>query len=77
MFEIINAGPAERPPLFYMAHAAWRHRKTQRLAVGPAVVQAILFPMIVTIGTVLGKYRGTDWPGCPSRCSEAPFCAES
>lgn len=77
MFEIINAGPADRPPLFYMAHAAWRHRRTQQVVMGPAIVQKILFPTVIAIGTLLGKYRGTDWPGCPERCNEAPFCPET
>jgi len=77
IFEIINAGPAERPPLFYMAHAVWRHRNTQQLAIGPAWVQSIWFPAIVAMGRVLGKYQGTDWPGCPERCTPAPFCPES
>jgi quercetin dioxygenase-like cupin family protein len=77
MFEILNAGAADRPPLFYMAHAAWRHRRTQKVAIGPPIVQAIVFPVIVAIGTVLGKYKGSGWPGCPERCGEAPFCPES
>jgi mannose-6-phosphate isomerase-like protein (cupin superfamily) len=77
LFDVINAGPTERPPLFYVAHAAWRHRATQRLAIGPAWVQSIVFPAIIAIGTVLGKYQGTDWPGCPARCGPAPFCPES
>jgi quercetin dioxygenase-like cupin family protein len=77
MFEILNAGEADRPPLFYVAHAAWRHRRTQQVSMGPPIIQAILFAAIVAVGTALGKYRGTDWPGCPARCSEAPFCPES
>jgi len=77
MFEILNAGSAERPPLLYMAHAAWRHRKTQRVVMGPPWIQTFVFPAIVAVGTVLGQYRGLDWPGCPARCREAPFCAES
>lgn len=77
MFEIVNAGAADRPPLFFVAHAAWRHRHTQRVAIGPAWVQALVLPAIVAVGTLLGKYRGSAWPGCPARCSEAPFCPES
>jgi hypothetical protein len=76
-FDVLNAGTRERPPLFYIAHVAWRHRKTQGLAMGPRWVQAILFPAIVGVGTVLGKYRGTGWPGCPERFPDAPFCPES
>jgi len=76
-FEALNAGTKERPPLFYIAHIAWRHRKTQGLRIGPAWVAAIVVPAIVAIGTVLGKYRGTDWPGSPARCSDAPYCGGS
>jgi quercetin dioxygenase-like cupin family protein len=73
MFEVLNAGPPNRPPIFYMAHVLYRHRKTQSALVVPRAVQRILFPVVVLLGTVLGKYRGTDWPGCPSRCLGAPL----
>jgi quercetin dioxygenase-like cupin family protein len=75
LFEVLNAGPANRPPLFYMAHVLHRHRKTQLALVVPRVVQRILFPIIVLLGTLLGKYRGNDWPGCPSRCIGAPLAS--
>ena len=38
----------------------------------PRPIQAVLFRVIVTVGTLLGRYRGDDWPGCPSRCLGAP-----
>ena len=75
IFEIVNAGPPGRPSLYYLAHAALRHRKTQRLTAPPAAVQAVLFRAVVGLGTALGKYRGEDWPGCPARCSGAPLAA--
>jgi hypothetical protein len=75
-FEVLNAGSASRPPLFYMAHLLLRHRQTQTLAIMPRSIQAVLFRVIVTVGTVLGRYRGDGWPGCPSRCVGAPFAAE-
>ena len=75
IFEILNAGPANRPPLFYLAHAALRHRRTQTVLVMPPAVQAVLFRVIVAIGTLLGRYRGTEWPGCPARCTGAPELA--
>ena len=75
MFEVLNAGPPNRPPIFYMAHVLYRHRKTQLALVVPRAVQRILFPIVVLLGTVLGKYRGTAWPGCPSRCSGAPLAS--
>ena len=76
MFEVLNAGAPNRPPIFYMAHLACRHRKTQSALVVPRAVQRILFPIVVLLGTVLGKYRGTAWPGCPSRCSGAPLARQ-
>ena len=72
VFEIVNAGPPNRPPLFYLAHAALRHRRTQAILVMPQAVQGIVFGIVVAIGTVLGRYRGTEWPGCPARCTGAP-----
>jgi mannose-6-phosphate isomerase-like protein (cupin superfamily) len=72
IFDVVNAGPAGRPPLFYLAHVVLRHRRTQAVTVLPGPIQAVLFRVVVGIGTLLGKYRGTDWPGCPSRFREAP-----
>jgi len=73
VFEVLNSGPANRPPLFYMAHVAWRHRRTQEIRLAPRWVQAVVFPAVVLLGALLGRYRGTDWPGCPARCSAAPL----
>jgi len=75
IFEVLNAGPANRPPLFYMAHLAWRHRHTQAVLFAPPWLQKLLVPAIVFAGTILGRYRGTDWPGCPDRRSAAPLRA--
>jgi len=72
IFEVINAGPPNRPSLFYLAHAALQHRRTQTILVMPPAVQAVLFRAIVAVGTLLGRYRGTEWPGCPARCTGAP-----
>ncbi|HEX3371105.1 MAG TPA: cupin domain-containing protein [Candidatus Acidoferrales bacterium] len=71
-FAVLNASESGRPSLFYMAHIAWRHRHTQRLAVPPAAIQRILIPVILLIGRALGKYRGTSWPGSPESCTGAP-----
>jgi mannose-6-phosphate isomerase-like protein (cupin superfamily) len=76
VFEVLNSGSAERPPLFYIAHVAWRHRRTQGLRFVPRWIQTILWPATVLMGTALGRYRGTDWPGCPDRCREAPFVSD-
>jgi mannose-6-phosphate isomerase-like protein (cupin superfamily) len=72
VFEVMNAGAPDRPPLFYLAHVALRHRRTQTVLVMPRVVQAILFRAVVIVGSILGRYRGTEWPGCPERCTGAP-----
>ena len=75
LFEVVNAGPPGRPPIFYLAHVLHRHRNTQLTLVVPRVLQRALFPIVVLLGTVLGKYRGTAWPGCPSRCLGAPLAS--
>ncbi len=72
VFEVMNTGPRGRPPLFYMAHVALRHRHTQTVLLMPRPLQAIVFRAAVLLGTLLGRYRGTDWPGCPVRCTGAP-----
>ena len=71
-FDVLNAGPANRPPLFYLAHLVWRHRRTQTVLVAPRWLQAITVPVIVLIGTVLGRYRGAGWPGCPAKGDQNP-----
>jgi mannose-6-phosphate isomerase-like protein (cupin superfamily) len=73
MFDVLNAGSTERPSLIYMAHVAWRHRRTQVVLMIPRAVQAILFPLIILTGTLLGRYRGSDWPGSPQRSPGAPL----
>jgi mannose-6-phosphate isomerase-like protein (cupin superfamily) len=72
VLEVMNAGPEGRPPLFYMAHVALRHRHTQAALLMPRPIQTLLFQVLVAVGTVLGRYRGDDWPGCPAHCLGAP-----
>jgi hypothetical protein len=36
-----------------------RHRRTQTVLVIPRMLQTILFPIVVGLGTILGRYRGT------------------
>jgi mannose-6-phosphate isomerase-like protein (cupin superfamily) len=71
LFEVINAAPAGRPSLFYLAHVLHRHRRTQLAVVMPRMLQRVMLPLVVIIGTMLGRYRGTAWPGCPTRCTGA------
>jgi quercetin dioxygenase-like cupin family protein len=72
IFAVLNAGPRGRPSLFYLAHVVWRHRHTQSLAAPPRAVQRVVFPLILLVGRILGKYRGTSWPGSPESCTGAP-----
>jgi hypothetical protein len=58
--------------LFYLAHVAMRHRRTQTVLVMPPLIQTLVFRVVVSVGTFLGRYRGTQWPGCPARCTGAP-----
>ncbi len=72
VWAVLNAGKSGRPPLFYVAHVLWRHRHTQGIAVPPRAVQRAIFPVILLIGHILGKYRGDGWPGSPASCQGAP-----
>lgn len=76
VFEVVNAGEPNRPPLFYLASLALRHRQTQTPLIMPTAVQAVVFRLVVLLGTVLGRYRGSDWPGCPTRCMGAAAAGE-
>ncbi len=58
VFAVLNAGPDGKPPVFYMAHVMRRHRHTQAIVIPPRFVQSILFPLIILIGRILGKYGG-------------------
>ncbi|TAM82619.1 MAG: cupin domain-containing protein [Acidobacteria bacterium] len=73
VFAILNAGPLGKPSIFYLAHLLWRHRHTQAIVTPPRIVQRILFPAVILVGLVLGKYRGTEWPGSPASCTGAPL----
>ena len=76
IFEIMNAGPPNRPPLIYLAHAALRHRDTQTVLILSRPLRALLFPAAWLLGTLLGRYRGSDWPGCPEHCRGAPLAPD-
>lgn len=73
MFAVVNASSSGgRPSIFYIAHVLWRHRRTQTTALPPKAIQRVLFPLVLLAGHVLGKYRGTTWPGSPASCTGAP-----
>lgn len=72
LFAVLNANPSGKPSIFYLAHVLWRHRHTQAVTLPPRPIQRIIFPLILFVGRVLGKYRGDDWPGSPASCTGAP-----
>jgi hypothetical protein len=37
------------------------------------LLQSALLRVVVAIGTITGRYQGTEWPGAPSRCTGAPY----
>lgn len=72
LFAVLNASASGRPSIFYLAHVLWRHRHTQAVVTPPRTVQRIVFPLVLLVGRLLGKYRGTSWPGSPESCTGAP-----
>ena len=72
VFAVINASPSGAPSIFYLAHVLWRHRHTQGSMVPPPAIQRIVFPIILLVGRILGKYQGDGWPGSPASCIGAP-----
>lgn len=73
LFAVLNASETTRPSIFYLAHVLWRHRRTQGVRTPPMAIQRILFPVVLLMGRVLGKYKGQGWPGCPETCTGAPL----
>ena len=71
LFAVLNASPSNRPSIFYLAHVLWRHRHTQAVVVPPRAIQRIVFPLVLLVGRILGKYRGVSWPGSPESCTGA------
>jgi quercetin dioxygenase-like cupin family protein len=72
VFAAMNAGRSGRPSMFHLVHVLWRHRHTQQVAMPPKFIQQIVFPVILLVGRLLGKYRGDSWPGSPASCTGAP-----
>jgi hypothetical protein len=73
VFAVLNASANGRPSIFHLAHVLWRHRNTQLMAVPAPTIQRIVLPVILFIGRILGKYRGSNWPGSPESCPGAPL----
>lgn len=72
LFAVLKASPSGKPSIFYLAHVLWRHRRTQAVMLPPRAVQMIVFPIVLFMGRILGKYRGDNWPGSPASCTGAP-----
>jgi mannose-6-phosphate isomerase-like protein (cupin superfamily) len=72
LFAVLNASPSGRPSIFYLAHVLWRHRHTQAVMMPPQTIQRVVFPLVMLVGRILGKYRGDSWPGSPASCKGAP-----
>ena len=64
IFAILNASASGRPSPFYVAHLSLRY-PSQRLSPAPAWVDRIIFRIIVAIGTLVGAYPASGWPGAP------------
>jgi len=73
VFAVLNATDNGRPSIFHLAHVLWRHRDTQLMAVPAPAIQRIVLPVVLFIGRILGKYRGSNWPGSPESCPGAPL----
>ena len=73
VFAVLNASSNGRPSIFHFAHVLWRHRDTQLLAAPPPAIQRIVLPILLFIGRILGKYRGSSRPGSPESCPGAPL----
>ena len=73
VFAVLNASANGRPSIFHLAHVLWRHRDTQLMAVPAPAIQRIVLPVVLFIGRILGKYRGSNWPGSPESCPGAPL----
>ena len=73
LFAVLNASATGRPSIFYLAHVLWRHRETQAVTTPPVLIQRIVFPVVLLVGRLLGKYKGQAWPGCGATCPGAPL----
>ena len=72
IFAIVNAGPPNRPSLFHLAHLLHRYRHAYQMMMMPRWVQRLAFPLIISVGHVVGAYPKTGWPGSPESCTGAP-----
>jgi hypothetical protein len=81
VFEVMNAGPEGRPSLFYIAHAALRHRDTQAMRTRSATSAA---PSTPTSASACGRptsgwlsaMAATMRNGRALRCDASGFCSD-
>lgn len=57
IFDAQKRGRNGRPDLFDAAFLAWKYRSEYRMYELPAFVQKVVFPVVVLVGILLGKYR--------------------
>ncbi|MDF1504979.1 cupin domain-containing protein [Roseisolibacter sp. H3M3-2] len=63
VFASMQRGGAARPPAFDAAFLTRRYRSEFAMHVVPAAVQRFVFPLVVALGTLLGRYaRYADAP---------------
>jgi hypothetical protein len=64
---VLNSGPVNRPPLSTLPILPGGIAKAQAVLFAPLWAQRIFVPILVLVGTILGRYRGTEWSGCLAR----------
>jgi mannose-6-phosphate isomerase-like protein (cupin superfamily) len=57
IYDAVKHANGGAPSLFDMAFLTTRYRSEFSMVAIPAVVRRIVFPLVVALGTVLGKYR--------------------
>jgi quercetin dioxygenase-like cupin family protein len=72
IFAVVNAGAANRPSLFHLAHLLHRYRHAYRMTMIPRWVQRLAFPVVIAVGHAVGAYPDSGWPGSPDSCTGAP-----
>lgn len=70
LFASQKANAGRRPSLFDVAFLCRRYRSEYALLIIPGVVQRTLFPLLVGLGTLLGRYRRYD--GAPAPLKPTP-----
>ena len=57
LFASTKASGGQRPNPFDAAFLVWHYRSEFALLAVPAVVQRVVFPLMVVVGTLLGRFR--------------------